>query len=253
MADIYRNCEKCLMFIGNTSEDDAKRLQELLKAFSKKHHFDQPDAPRINSMFGISRLSVMYLNRRDWWECIWVVQVLVVRWYKRVVSKASSQTEVGFPFWDPTPGGHVGTGVPRRLWAVRNALLGTHQAVEFLDEHDIGSAWGPSRHETDDLCHCMDSIKITFIRADLLALRDHVYRLLELGRPQSRPDANTESVPLDPGDIVDVLLSVRHRDCTDPRDKIFGVLSLVQDWGSWSPIKADYSGTALQVFTEFAT
>jgi hypothetical protein len=127
------------------------------------------------------------------------------------------------------PGGHVGTGVPPVVVYGSFEMLFSEliKAVEFLDEHDIGSAWGPSRHETDDLCHCMDSIKITFIWADLLALRDHVYRLLELGRPKSRPDANTASVPLDPGDNLDVLLSVRHRDRTDPRDKIFGVLSLV--------------------------
>jgi hypothetical protein len=225
MADIYRTCERCLIFIGNTLEDDAGRLQELLGAFSKKHHFNQPDAPRINSMFGISRLSVMYFNRAAWWERIWVVQEVML-----------------------APESLVVYGSFEMLFS---DLI---RAVEFLDEHDIGSASGPTRHETDDLCHCMDSIKITFIWADLLALRDHVYRLLELGRPQPRPGANSASVPVqgDPGDIVDVLLSVRHRDCTDPRDKIFGILSLVQDWRSWPPIMADYSKNALQVFTEFA-
>ena len=95
-------------------------------------------------------------------------------------------------------------------------------------------------------------MKVTFIWEELLYLRNCVYSLLSVGQQQSE----LGSVPVQPGsaghqynpDVIDVLLSVRHRDSTDPRDKIFGVLSLVQDWGSWQPIKADYFKDALQVF-----
>ncbi|KAG7293453.1 hypothetical protein NEMBOFW57_003504 [Staphylotrichum longicolle] len=232
MADIYSRCERCLIFLGNTREDDGlKGLEELLIALSKKHHLDQPDAPRIRSAFGITSIPLMFANRAQWWGRIWVVQEVILAPQSLVVFGS-----LEMPFSDLV------------------------RAVEFLDEHDIGSAWAPSRDETDDLCHCMDHIKVTFIWADLLALRDHVYRLLELARP--RPQADTNGASAAPTlamqnqeespDIVDVLLSVRHRHCTDSRDKIFGVLSLVRDWGSWKPLKADYAKAALQVFIEFA-
>ncbi len=232
MADIYKRCERCLLFLGNTREDDAlKGLEELLVALSKKHHLDQPEAPRIRSAFGITSIPLMFLNKAAWWNRIWVVQEVILAPQSLVV-----------------------------FGSLEMLFSDVVRAVEFLDEHDIGSAWVPNHDGTDDLCHCMDYIKVTFIWADLLALRDHVYRLLELGRP--RPQEDTDGASVAPTlaiqnqeestDIADVLLSVRHRDCTDPRDKIFGVLSLVRDWGSWEPIKADYSKAALQVFIDFA-
>ncbi len=232
MADIYKRCERCLIFLGNTLEDDAlKGLENLLTVLSKKHHLDQPDAPRVMSAFGRTSIPLMFLNRAAWWSRIWVVQEAILAPQSLVV-----------------------------FGSLEMLFSDVIRAVEFLDEHDIGPAWVPNREETDDLCHCMDHIKVTFIWADLLALRDHVYRLLELDRPRSEAKASGASVapalaiqnqePLP--EIVDVLLSVRHRNCTDPRDKIFGVLSLVRDWGSWEPIKADYSKAALQVFVDFA-
>jgi hypothetical protein len=42
----------------------------------------------------------------------------------------------------------------------------------------------------------------------------------------------------------------RYRQATDPRDKVYGLLSLVTDWGNGTPIIPDYkSTTAYQVFT----
>jgi hypothetical protein len=233
MADIYRKCERCLIWLGNTSEFDdpsedwSGNLPELLIALSKKEHLDQPDAPRINPMFGFTRIALMLLNAVGWWERIWVVQ------------------EVGL-----APKSLVMFGSFEMLFSdIANA-------VEFVNEHDIGSAWNHNSHETDQLCRCMDRIKITFIWADLLELRDHIYRLLEVTRCQTETGSilatSGPGVKRDSPDIVDVLLSVRHRDSTDPRDKVFGVLSLVQDWKCWEPIKADYSKDTLQVFSEFA-
>ncbi|KAK4135734.1 HET-domain-containing protein, partial [Trichocladium antarcticum] len=198
MADIYKTCERCLVWMGNThlfdrSDGDSSglgvgSLHELLAALSKKHHLDQPDAPPIATMFGVTRIPLMYLNMAPWWQRIWVVQEVVL--------------------------------APQSLV----------------------------------LCGCMDHIKITFLWADLLELRDLLYHLLEVARLPGRSGA----VPSTPAtgqtctDFLDVLLSVRHRECADHRDKIFGILSLVQDWGSWAPVTADYSKDARQVFTEVA-
>jgi hypothetical protein len=53
-------------------------------------------------------------------------------------------------------------------------------------------------------------------------------------------------------DIVDLLLAVRDCHCADPRDKIFGTLSLVQNWDDIKPIRADYCKHTRQVFTDIA-
>jgi hypothetical protein len=232
MADIYKKCKRCLIWLGNTDEFDpsnkwSENLPELLTALSKKHHLDQPGAPQINPMFGVTNIPLMLLNLADWWERIWVVQEVILAPQSLVI-----------------------------FGAFEMAFSDISNAMDFVNEHDICSAWNPDGSETDQLCHCMDRMKITFIWEELLDLRNRVYSLLSAGQQQSE----LGSVPVQSErtehqynpDVIDVLLSVRHRDSTDPRDKIFGVLSLVQDWGSWEPIKADYSKDALQVFKEFA-
>jgi hypothetical protein len=232
MADIYRKCERCLIWLGKTSEFDnvgtRGNLPELLTALSKKHHLDQPGAPRISPMFGFTMIGLIYLNYADWWNRIWVVQEVIM-----------------------APKAVVLFGSFEMLWS------DIVRAVEFINEHDVGALSNPNGRETDALCHCMDKIKVTFIWAHLLELRDHVYRLIEVTRKQ--PDTGSTSVNAEPvegrdsPDILDVLLSVRHRESTDLRDKIFGILSLVEEWRNWEPIKADYSKGALQVYSEFAT
>ncbi|KAK4102539.1 hypothetical protein N658DRAFT_506172 [Parathielavia hyrcaniae] len=236
MADIYRKCEDCLIWLGDMQDEALDSFEELLNALSKKHHLDQPDAPRVNGMFGLTGIPLMFLNDVAWWDRIWVVQEVVLAPQSLVVFGP-----LEIPFHDLV------------------------RAVEFLDEHDVGSGWNPSSHEKDDRCHCMDHMKITFIWSDLLALRDKVYRLVQVDRPR-RPQSDADSSNASQGassvahgragspDIVGVLLSVRNRHCTDTRDKIFGVLSLVQNWGpGWEPIKADYSKGVLHVFIELAS
>ena len=152
------------------------------------------------------------------------------------------------------PRGHFGTTIAHLFRIIRNGIL--VNAVEFVNDHDMRGAWYASSRETDQVCDCMDHVKVTFVWADLLTLRDHIYRLLEVTilhsevkaiRSTSLPGAST-NLP----DFINILLSVRHRACTDPRDKIFGMLSLVKDWASRSSIKADYSKDEVTVFTEVA-
>ncbi|KAJ4294905.1 hypothetical protein N0V88_005144 [Collariella sp. IMI 366227] len=195
MADIYKKCERCLIWMGQASDFDsgsyACSLPDLLTALSKKHHFDQPGAPVIGGGLGITRVPLMFLNDTAWWERIWVVQEAILA--PRSVLFYGS------------------------LEMVFSDLV---RAVEFVDEHDIGSAWGVTRQGTDDLCHCMDWIKVTMIWEDVLKLRDHVFRLLDVFRSGRSELNNNSSHP----DIVDVMLNVRLRKCTDPRDKIFASL-----------------------------
>jgi len=149
------------------------------------------------------------------------------------------------------PRGYFGTTIAHLFRIIRNGIL--VNAVEFVNDHDMRGAWYASSRKTDQVCDCMDHIKVTFVWADLLTLRDHIYRLLEVHsevkaiRSTSLPGAST-NLP----DFISILLSVRHRACTDPRDKIFGMLSLVKDWASWLSIKADYSKDEVTVSTEVA-
>lgn len=152
------------------------------------------------------------------------------------------------------PRGHFGTTIAHLFRIIRNGIL--VNAVEFVNDHDMRGAWYASSWETDQVCDCMDHIKVTFVWADLLTLRDHIHRLLEVTilhsevkaiRSTSLPGAST-NLP----NFINILLSVRHRACTDPRDKIFGMLSLVKDWASRPSIKADYSKGGVTVFTEVA-
>ncbi|KAL2135714.1 hypothetical protein VTI74DRAFT_7231 [Chaetomium olivicolor] len=223
MADIYKKCDKCLIWMGEVTEfsakDYAENFPELLAALAKKHHLDQPGAPFIHRGLGMTQVPLMFLNAAAWWSRIWVVQEVIL--------------------------------APRSLLfygSLEMDFSDLVRAAEFIDEHDIGSAWGATRQGTDDLCHCMDWIKVTFIWEDMLILRDHVFRLLDLSRSPDPAKGGNSSSP----DIVDVLLNVRLRQCTDPRDKIFGVLSLVKNWSRWKPIEADYSKNTLRVFRDFA-
>lgn len=62
-------------------------------------------------------------------------------------------------------------------------------------------------------------------------------------------------VRCDKSHLLDVLIETRGREATDPRDKIFGLLSLADmlDGGQFSSqLKADYNKTAEAVYTEYS-
>jgi Heterokaryon incompatibility protein (HET) len=229
MADIYRNCERCLVWLGQTDLEATflDSLSELLGALSEKRHLDQPEAPRISPMLGLPRSALMFMNLVAWWNRIWVVQEVIL----------APQSLIFFGSFE-----------------MRFSDLVS--AVEFVNHHDMRGAWYASSEESDQVCGCMDHIKVTFVWAELLTLRDHIYRLLEVTIPPSevkviRSTSLPSTATIFP-DFINVLLSARNRACTDPRDKIFGMLSLVTDRASWPIIKADYSKDDVTVFTEIA-
>lgn len=91
------------------------------------------------------------------------------------------------------PGGHFGTTIAHLFRIIRNGIL--------VNDHDMQGAWYASCRKTDQVCDCMDHIKVTFVWADLLTLRDHIYRLLEVTilhsevkaiRSTSLPGASTD-------------------------------------------------------------
>ncbi|KAG9248724.1 heterokaryon incompatibility protein-domain-containing protein [Calycina marina] len=210
MADIYRKCDRCLVWLGATNEFDRDTnemfgsLPELLTALSKKRHLNQPGPPRISPMFGFTNIGLMLLNA--------VIQEVIL----------SPQSQVLFGSMDM----HFSDIV---------------KAVEFIDEHDIGSTF-TNDCGIDDLCHCMDRIKLTFIWTELLTLRNRVYQLLKVA-PDKHQIEEEQVMAVgksqqDSHGIVDVLLGVRHRNSTDPRDKFFGALLLVESNGeNGSPFK----------------
>lgn len=69
MADIYRKCIMCLIWLNSTSwefnnPDDRFRgdLLQLLAALATKHHRNQPDAPPIGLILGFMRIPLMQFN-----------------------------------------------------------------------------------------------------------------------------------------------------------------------------------------------
>lgn len=50
--------------------------------------------------------------------------------------------------------------------------------------------------------------------------------------------------------LIEVLQTVRNRSATDSRDKVFGVLGLVNNWLTAPPILPDYTLTDIEVFTK---
>ncbi|KAL1611955.1 hypothetical protein SLS60_000178 [Paraconiothyrium brasiliense] len=54
--------------------------------------------------------------------------------------------------------------------------------------------------------------------------------------------------------LLDILIETRNRGCTDPRDKIFGVLSIARglDKGKFPELKANYGQSASTVFTNYS-
>lgn len=119
-------------------------------------------------------------------------------------------------------------------------------AVEFVNEHDLQGAWYAENKGSGQPCGCMDFIRVTFAWQPLLELRDRVYRLLEIKKPRAQTDdGQSRSYG---HELIDILLSVRSRLSTDPRDKIYAILSLVNEWAGWLPIKADYSKSKGTVF-----
>ncbi|KAK5658138.1 hypothetical protein OQA88_2111 [Cercophora sp. LCS_1] len=242
MADIYRKCEHCLVRLGGTAsafdDPDDRRgfvggsLPALLAALATKRHRGQPDAPPFSAFFGPTSIPLMEFIIAGWWMRIWVVQEVVLAPRSTVIC---GTLEMDF--------------------------AGLKRAAEFVDEDDISSSWTSGAHITDDLCRCMDSIENKFIWADLLKMRDRVFRLLQVDRhsPEGFNAPAITASPMDappvgsyPKSIIGIMLAVRTRDCTDPRDEIFGILSLVRDWGSWAPIRADYAVATEGLFLDFA-
>lgn len=230
MADIYRKCKRCLIWLGQSDLEAHHRdgLSELLDALSRKHHLHLPDAPSIGWRLNSPRIALMYMNKVAWWNRIWVVQEVIL--------------------------------APEALLffgSFEMAFSDLVNAVEFVNDHDMQGTWYASNRGFGPVCSCMDHLKVTFVWAELLALRDHIYGLRDLTIPNSEVKAirstSLSGASASRLNFIDILLSVRHRACTDPRDKIFGVLSLMKDWASWSPIKADYSKDKDTLFTEIAT
>jgi hypothetical protein len=54
--------------------------------------------------------------------------------------------------------------------------------------------------------------------------------------------------------LLDILIETRHRGCADPRDKIFGVLSIARglDKGKFPELKANYGQSAATVYTHYS-
>lgn len=131
--------------------------------------------------------------------------------------------------------------------------------AKWIDSHDPNPLWKRSDASRRKLCDYLVPFKRAAPRQwfELITLRDNVYRILRAtGAEQSEirgmlaPKASVAGP-----DIVDVLLAVRNRHCTDPRDKIYGILSLVQSWDDIKPIKVDYSNYSKDIhqgFTDIA-
>ena len=153
MADIYRKCNRCLIGLGKAQEvtDYLDSLSELLTILSKKQHLNHPNAPHINPLLALPRMLLMYVNQVAWWNRIWVVQEVIL----------APQSLVLYGSFE----------------MVFSDLV---NAVEFVSDHDMRAAWNASSQETDQICDCLDHIKVTFIWADLLTLRDHIAVCLKL-------------------------------------------------------------------------
>lgn len=54
--------------------------------------------------------------------------------------------------------------------------------------------------------------------------------------------------------LLDILIETRHRECGDPRDKIFGVLSIAcwMDSGKFPQLKANYENSTYTVYCDFS-
>lgn len=54
--------------------------------------------------------------------------------------------------------------------------------------------------------------------------------------------------------LLDILIETRHRECTDPRDKIFGVLSIARwmDEGRFPQLQANYGETVHKIYIDYS-
>jgi hypothetical protein len=79
------------------------------------------------------------------------------------------------------------------------------------------------------------------------ATRGHVFRILDTAASFHQYGSDLVAVESNAhlsrnrAQLIEILLSVRQRQCSDPRDNIFEVLSLVRDWAERSAVQADYS------------
>jgi hypothetical protein len=149
--------------------------------------------------------------------------------YWRNVSKALSQIMLQ-DWW-------------KRIWAVQEAVLAPHATIiygRFRCPWGIFASAAKSFRQHRLMC-CSEFLD-GFDPQDTKIPRNFskVVLGIEGARHQWRDEQHTT--------LLHLLWQFRWRNSSDPRDKVYSLLSLVKSWGSRLPIRPDYSLTAEQLY-----
>lgn len=182
----------CQLLKGETDHEAIKRIMGMLYGLTKRG--------------SKGRFLLRYMTSSGWRDRIWVVQEAVLVPKSTIVLPSGEELA-----WSDL--------VRFTIW------------IDSHEPHLLQKLFDVSAHEP---CACLHEFKRNYSEQwfELLRLRDNVYRLLQVDKPERDHS--------EPG-FIDVLLAVRDHDSSEPRDEIFGILSPGHNWGGLHPIKADYT------------
>jgi hypothetical protein len=219
MRDVYSLATSVLVFLSPISEPFDIGMTFLEKAaLHPEMHYSPPLSPCIM----VGELSIVSEVLRDsfisffaapWWTRIWPVQEYVLA--KQIVFQCGQRRLDGS--------------------TVRAAL-------KSLVHHERTCCWAARRAIDGDFGGYLNSPSMANGGLTIF------HATLRLDHLQSMVDA--ENYPID--DLVDAMALFRNRECSDPRDRIFGMLGLkFKDETLRNNMEVDYSVSAAQLYEAF--
>jgi hypothetical protein len=227
MGDIYRKCTDVVAWLGDTCEEDHLTIEEgmtIFEPYLEAGGFSEKAESRLCLLHRETRdivqsFAILYLAAQG--KHVWEL----LKYYH--AESQTLQNILQTPYWE-------------RVWVVQEIVFPPLATVYF----------GPVGTRLEILFRASNQLRVHVNTCCIFKARDfydhnqdHFRRTLGMNLAVVFSLQETRRALLEGyiGDVVWILRDYCAKKATDPRDKIYAILSLVDNWHGHRPIVPDYS------------
>ena len=226
MKDIFLQAQGCVSWLGKGSENSDEVLEilfdlSLYNLRTREERLDLMKASRSNKEFfsiGFWR-DLLELVSRPYWTRLWIIQEIAVS-HNNVFIRCGDR-QLLWPFFCDA----IMTLFSDIEWIIENASQ-KYDALGIVD-HNIGQLYNGMNRIT------------------------HLSRLAFQNLEDTRNGHTRERIIFRDPDLYHLLWIAIQSEQTDPKDKVYGILGLV-DQGIANLVSPNYALTITEIFTDFA-